>query len=259
MTRQRRDDLGGSVVPGRRAVLELLEAGRRPVRSISLAAGRDPAPILDEITARAAAAGIPVRRRDPDALREESGIDAAQGVVARADPIPAAPLTELLGDQHAFLVALDGVTDPRNLGAVLRSAVAAGATGAVVPRHRSAVLTAAAVKTAAGAVEHLPIALVGGVAAALDQASRAGVWTVGLDATGEQDVYRLTVADRPLVLVLGAEGSGLARLVRQRCDVVARVPMPGPMESLNVSAAAAVACFEVARATGRVACDDAPG
>lgn len=247
MTRQRSDDLGGSVVPGRRAVLELLHAGRRRVRSISIAAGRDPAPILDEIQARATAARVPVRHLDADALREEAGVETAQGVVARADPLPSTPLGELLDDERAFLVALDGVTDPRNLGAVLRSAVAAGATGALVPRHRSALLSAAAVKAAAGAVEHLPIALVGGVAAALDQASRAAVWSVGLDAAGDRDVYDLAIADRPLVLVLGAEGTGLARLVRERCDVVVRVPMPGPMESLNVSAAAAVACFEVAR------------
>ena len=134
---------------------------------------------------------------------------------------------------------------------MLRSAVAAGATGAVVPRHRSALLSPAAVKAAAGAVEHLPIALVGGVPAALDQASRVGVWSVGLDATGERDVYDVPIADRPLVLVLGAEGAGLARLVRERCDVVVRVPMSGPMESLNVAAAAAVACFEVARQRAR--------
>jgi len=247
MTRQRSDDLGGQVVPGRRAVLEVLQAGRRRVRSISLTAGRDPAPILDDIRDRANAAGIPVRHRDADALREEAGVETAQGVVARADPLPSAPLGPLLDDPRAFLVALDGVTDPRNLGAVLRSAVAAGATGAVVPRHRSALLSPAAVKAAAGAVEHLPIALVGGVPAALDQASRAGVWSVGLDAGGERDVYDVPIADRPLVLVLGAEGTGMARLVRERCDVVVRVPMSGPMESLNVAAAAAVACFEVAR------------
>jgi 23S rRNA (guanosine2251-2'-O)-methyltransferase len=130
---------------------------------------------------------------------------------------------------------------------VLRTALAAGASGAILPRHRAALLTPAAVKAAAGAVEHLPVALVGGVATALDQAGRAGVWTVGLDARGEALVSDLAVADRPLVLVLGAEDTGLARLVRARCDVVARVPMPGPVESLNVAAAAAVACFEVAR------------
>jgi 23S rRNA (guanosine2251-2'-O)-methyltransferase len=144
-------------------------------------------------------------------------------------------------------VAFDGVTDPRNFGAVLRTALAAGATGAVVARHRSALLSPAAVKAAAGAVEHLPIAAVSGIAAALEDASRAGVWSVGLDADGDTSVDDLGIADRPLVLVLGAEGSGLARLVRRRCDVLARISTLGPLASLNVSAAAAIACFEVAR------------
>ncbi|HEV3450588.1 MAG TPA: 23S rRNA (guanosine(2251)-2'-O)-methyltransferase RlmB [Acidimicrobiia bacterium] len=245
MTRRRGDDLGGAVVPGRRAVAELLRAGRRPVRMVSLArsAGR----VADELAELAAAAGARVRWRDADQLREESGVEATQGVVARAAPVTPAPLAGLLEREDAFLVALDGVTDPRNLGAVLRTALAAGASGAILPRHRAALLTPAAVKAAAGAVEHLPVALVGGVATALDQAGRAGVWTVGLDARGEALVSDLAVADRPLVLVLGAEDTGLARLVRARCDVVARVPMPGPVESLNVAAAAAVACFEVAR------------
>jgi 23S rRNA (guanosine2251-2'-O)-methyltransferase len=103
------------------------------------------------------------------------------------------------------------------------------------------------VKAAAGAVEHLPIAAVSGIAAALEDASRAGVWSVGLDADGDTTIAELGIADRPLVLVLGAEGSGLARLVRARCDVLARIPTLGPLASLNVSAAAAIACFEVAR------------
>ena len=244
MTRRRGDDLGGTVVPGRRAAAELLRAARRPVRSVSLARG---AAATDEVAELATARGIRIKWRDADQLREESGVDVAQGVVAHAAPVPAVPLADLLAAADAFLVALDGVTDPRNLGAVLRTALAAGATGAVLPRHRAALLTPAATKAAAGAVEHLPIALVGGVASALDQAARAGVWTVGLDGRGEAVVSELTVADRPLVLVLGAEDTGLARLVRARCDVIARIPMPGPVESLNVAAAAAVACFEVAR------------
>ena len=249
MTRRRGDDLGGSIVPGRRAVVELLRAGRRPVRSVSLA--RSAGHTAVELAELASAAGARVRWRDPDQLREESGVEVAQGVVARAAPVTPVPLAELLARDEAFLVALDGITDPRNLGAVLRTALAAGASGAVVPRHRAALLTPAAVKAAAGAIEHLPLALVSGVAAALDQAARAGVWTVGLDARGDTVVSDLAVADRPLVLVLGAEDTGLARLVRERCDVVARVPMSGPVESLNVAAAAAVACFEVARQRAR--------
>lgn len=246
MSPRRGDDLGASIVPGRRAVLELLRAGRRTVRSVSVARGHEAATILDEIEHLAAQAGAPVQRVDPDRLRRDAGTETAQGVVARAEPLGPTPLTELLTAPDAFLVALDGVTDPRNLGAVLRTAVAAGATGAVVPRHRSALLSPAAVKAAAGAVEHLPIAVVGGVAAALEQASRAGVWSVGLDADADTVINEIGVADRPLVLVLGAEGTGLARLVRARCDVVARIPMRGPIESLNVAAAAAVACFAIA-------------
>jgi 23S rRNA (guanosine2251-2'-O)-methyltransferase len=246
VTRDRGEHLGGTIVPGPRAVLELLRTGRRRVRSVSIARGR-PDTTLDDITSRAHAASIPVRHVESDDVSKEAGIESAQGVVARADPLTPTPLSSLLDDTGAFLVALDGVTDPRNLGAVLRSAVAAGATGAVVPRRRSALLTPAAMKAAAGAAEHLPMALVGGVASALDQAARVGVWAVGLDADGDTPIYDVAVADRPLVLVLGAEGRGLARLVRERCDVVARVPMVGPIESLNVSAAAAVACFEVAR------------
>ncbi len=211
-----------------------------------MARGR-PDATVDEITSRAEAASVRVRHVDADEVNREAGIETAQGVVARADPLVPTSLASLLDDSRAFLVALDGVTDPRNLGAVLRSAVAAGATGAVVPRRRSVLLTPAAVKAAAGAVEYLPVALTGGVAAALEQAARVGVWTVGLDADGDTPIDEVAVTDRPLVLVLGAEGRGLARLVRERCDVVASVPMVGPVESLNVSAAAAVACFEVAR------------
>lgn len=117
----------------------------------------------------------------------------------------------------------------------------------VLPRHRSALLTPAAVKAAAGAVEHLPIALVSGVPAALEQLGRAGVWTVGLDADGDTPIFELAVADRPLALVLGAEGRGLSRLARERCDLLASIPIHGHVESLNVASAAAIACFEVAR------------
>ena len=156
-------------------------------------------------------------------------------------------------------MALDGVTDPGNLGAVLRVAETAGVTGVIVPRHRSARLSPAAVKAAAGAVEHLPVAAVSGVPALLDRAARAGVWSVGLDAEGEADVFALDVADRPLVVVLGAEGRGLSRLARERCDLVAAIPMRGALESLNVATAAAVACHAIARAhTPRLALPDSP-
>jgi 23S rRNA (guanosine2251-2'-O)-methyltransferase len=234
-------------VPGRRAVRELLIAGRRPVKTVWIARGRDASPILDEIAELAAAAGTTVKIADEERVRAEAHTDSPQVVVAVAAPVEPANLDDLAGALGTFLVVLDGVTDPRNLGAILRVAETAGATGAVLPRHRSALLTPSAVKAAAGAVEHLSIALVAGVPAALEQLSRAGVWSVGLDATGSESVYELSVADQKVALVLGAEGRGLSRLARERCDVLASIPMHGHVESLNVSAAAAVACFEVSR------------
>jgi len=242
-----RSELGGDRVPGRRAVRELLVAGNRRVREVWVARGRDTDPRLDEIAELAADAGVAVKLVDAERVRAEARTESPQGVLAVAAPVEPASLDALAQAKDAFLVVLDGVTDPRNFGAVLRVAETAGATGAVVPRHRSALLTPAAVKAAAGAVEHLPIALAGGVPAALDQLSRASVWTVGLDAEGDTSVFDLTVADQRVALVLGAEGRGLSRLTRERCEVLASIPMRGSLESLNVAAAAAVACFEVAR------------
>jgi 23S rRNA (guanosine2251-2'-O)-methyltransferase len=246
-SRRPREDLGGDQVEGRRAVRELLDAGTRPVRSIEIADTREPSPVLDELATLAAERGIRVRHVDPERLLADARTEAPQGVIARAAPVKPASLDDLLARPDAFLVTLDGVTDPQNLGAVLRTAETAGATGAVLPRHRSAWLTPAATKAAAGAVEHLPIAVVSGVPHLLERASRAGVWSVGLDADGSTSVFDLEIADRPVVLVLGAEGRGLSRLTRKRCDVVASIPMRGRIASLNVAAAAAIACFEVVR------------
>jgi 23S rRNA (guanosine2251-2'-O)-methyltransferase len=168
-------------------------------------------------------------------------------VIATAAPLRAADLDELLHAPDAFVVALDGVSDPRNLGAVARAAETAGATGLVLPRHRSARITAVVAKAAAGAIEHLPIALTGGIPTALERARRAGCWTIGLDVDADRSLFDLELADQPLVLVLGSEGRGLARLTGARCEVLVSIPMRGAIASLNVSAAAALACHEIAR------------
>ena len=246
----RTSGLGGEQVEGRRAVRELLLAGTRRVRSVWIADGVDDSALLDDIERLAATRGVRVRRVDRARLAAEARTEAPQGVLARAEPVEPADLDALLADPAAFLLALDGVTDPGNLGAILRVAGAAGVTGVVVPRHRSALLTPSAVKAAAGAVEHVPVAPVAGIPAALDRAKRAQVWTVGLDAEGRGSVFGLAVADQPLMVVLGAEGRGLARLTRERCDLLAAIPMPGPVDSLNVATAAAIACFEVVRRRG---------
>jgi 23S rRNA (guanosine2251-2'-O)-methyltransferase len=139
------------------------------------------------------------------------------------------------------------VTDPHNLGAIIRSAESAGATGLVLTRHRAAHVTPTVTKAAAGAIEYLPIAVVPGLPAALQELQARGVWTVGLAGDAPQTVFDVPVADGPVCLVLGSEGAGLSRLVRQRCEIVVGIPRLGHTESLNVSAAAAVACFEIAR------------
>jgi len=243
--RERRDL--GQQVEGRQAVRELLAAGRRKVHDLWLSTDADDAPVVAEIDALAQGAGVRVRRVPAEQIERRARTNAPQGVVAFAAPVPTSDLDALLADPSAFLVALDGVTDPQNLGAVMRSAETAGATGMVLATHRAVGLTPAVAKAAAGALEYLPVTFVSGIPGALDRARRAGVWCAGLDADGDQSVYDLSVADAPLVLVLGAEGRGLSRLARARCDVVASIPMHGHIASLNVSAAAAVACTEIAR------------
>jgi 23S rRNA (guanosine2251-2'-O)-methyltransferase len=205
----------------------------------------EPAPSLDEILALAERAGVPVRMTPR--LEALARTEAPQGVIARAEPLPAAIDDDLLAEPGAFLIALDGVTDPRNLGAILRSAEGAGATGLLLPRRGAVHVTPAVTKAAAGAVEHVPIALVPGIPATLERARRAGVWVIGLDERGESDLFSLDLATEPVLLVLGAEGRGLSRLARQRCDVMARIPMLGRVNSLNVASAATLACYEVTR------------
>ncbi|MHB1929852.1 MAG: 23S rRNA (guanosine(2251)-2'-O)-methyltransferase RlmB [Acidimicrobiales bacterium] len=236
---------------GRQAVRELLRARRRAVHQLFVAETAGEAGALAEILELAAAAGVAVRRVGRSQLEARAGTDAPQGVLAVADPLPEADLRDLVvtpaGAPPPFLVILDGVTDPHNVGAVMRSALCAGATGLVVGRHRAAPVGPVATKAAAGAAEWLPVASVAGVPAALADLRAAGVWTVGLDAGAPGALWGLGVATEPVALVLGAEGHGLGRLTRQRCELLVSVPLVGPLDSLNVSAAAALACFEVAR------------
>jgi 23S rRNA (guanosine2251-2'-O)-methyltransferase len=249
-TRAADDQPPTTQVEGFHAVRELLRAGTRRVREVWIvdARGDD----LAEIEELAEDAGVKVRIVGPEQLASRTRSEAPQGVMAYAAPVTEATVDELLAEPDAFVVALDGVTDPGNLGAILRTADTAGVTGVVLTRRRSGRLGPTAMKAAAGAVEYLPLVTVAGIPAFLEQAKRAGLWTVGLDAGGDTSVHDLEVATGPVVVVLGAEGRGLARLTRDRCDVIASIPLHGQLESLNVSAAAAVALHAVAarRAAG---------
>jgi len=236
--------VGGDQVEGRRAVSELLRAGNRRVRVVYVSSAAAKDPVVAEIVELA---GSAARIVSPEKLEQVARSETHQGVVAQAAPLRPTELDDLLDAPDAFVVAVDGVTDPRNLGAIIRSAETAGATGVILARHRAAHVTAAVTKAAAGAVEHLPIAVVGGIPNAPERAQRAGCWTVGLDERGETSLYDLDLADQRIVLALGAEGRGLARLTRARCDMLVRIPMHGHVPSLNVAAAATLACHEVAR------------
>lgn len=230
---------------------ELLLAGRRRTREVWLANDLDPAPILGDIVELAGELRVPLRRVSRGKLDAEARTEAPQGVLAHAQPLPEMQLDGLArsvtGQPAPFLLALDGVTDPGNLGALLRTAECAGVTGVLLPRHRAVHVTPTVTKAAAGAIEHLPMALVGGLPSALSDLSKLGVWTVGLDDGADRSLFDLDLGDEPVTLVLGAEGSGLARLTRQRCDQVVAVPMGGRLGSLNVATAGALACFEVVR------------
>jgi 23S rRNA (guanosine2251-2'-O)-methyltransferase len=248
-------DFDGQQVEGRQAVRELLRANKRQIFEVFIESDRDPSPVLDEIAELARRQHVPVRFVGREMLGSLARTESAQGVVARAAAIKFVSVRDLCESNGAnkvppFLVVFDGVSDPRNLGAVLRSAVAAGANGAVLPTHRSASVTPTVAKTAAGAIEYLPIATVSGVGAALTDLRRLGVWTVGLDADGDTNVDSVEVFDQPVALVFGAEGRGLSPLARSRCDLVCRIPIVGALDSLNVSAAAAVALFSVSRRRG---------
>ncbi len=248
-------NLGGDQVEGRHAVRELLMAGTRRTREVILAGDLDPAPILDDIIDLADEAKVTIRELSRAKFESMTRTDGSQGVLAMAQPIRPVPFDELLqADRDGtppFLLLLDGITDPHNLGAILRTAECAGVTGIVLPKHRAAHVTPTVAKTAAGAIEHLRMAVVGGLPTAMKTLSARGIWTVGLDAGGDRSLFDLTVAQEPIALVLGAEGPGISRLVRERCDTVVSIPMSGVLDSLNVSNAAAVVCYEVNRRRGQ--------
>ncbi len=236
---------------GRQAVRELLLAGTRRVSEVWVATDLDDNEVVGDIVEIARSIRVPVQEVNRKRLEAAARSEAPQGVIAYAAPLRETELDDLLRRRPGtppFLVAVDGVTDPGNLGALLRCCDGAGVQGVVIPRHRAVHVTPTVAKASAGAVEHVPMALVGGLPAALARIKDSGIWVVGLDDGAERELFDLgDLASEGICLVLGAEGSGLSRLVRERCDLIVSIPMRGRLSSLNVSAAAALATYEVAR------------
>jgi 23S rRNA (guanosine2251-2'-O)-methyltransferase len=239
------------VVAGRNSVLEALRAGI-PVEAVYLFSRLDAddrtREILDIVSGRGYEL-LEVGKPELDRLTDGA---VHQGVALRVPPYDYADVDDLLDAAAAsgrppLVVALDGVTDPRNLGAVLRSAGAFGAHGVLVPERRAAGVTASAWKVSAGAAARVPVARATNLVRALGELKKAGCFVVGLDAGGTTAVGDLALATEPLVLVAGSEGKGLSRLVRETCDVVASVPIDSDTESLNAAVATAISLYEVAR------------
>ena len=242
--------MSGSLVFGLHAVRAVLERRPRDVLRLTIVAARDDARMRD-LRLFAAAQGITPAAASVEALDRETGGAAHQGVVAEVRP--RAPLNEnLLLDlltataEPALVLVLDGVSDPHNLGACLRTADAAGATAVVAPRDRAAGLTPVVRKVAAGAAETVPFAQVTNLARTLRDLKQAGLWIAGTTEDGDQDLYEADLRG-PLALVMGAEGRGLRRLTLECCDLRLRLPMRGAVASLNVSVAAGIALYEVLR------------
>jgi 23S rRNA (guanosine2251-2'-O)-methyltransferase len=236
------------LIYGVNPVLEALRAGRvKELRVSERAGGR----VLEAI-ASADRERIPVRRVAPGELDRLTHGGVHQGIAAELLPIDRYDVRDLVRGAHdtPLIVVLDGIEDPHNVGAILRTADAAGADGVIRQSRRAAPLDGIAAKASAGAVSYVRIADVVNIARALEELKEAGVWTVGLagDSGKRLDQVDLTV---PTALVLGAEGSGLRRLVRDRCDWLASIPMKGHVQSLNVSVAAGIALFEVVRQRSR--------
>ena len=243
--------LGGEQVEGRQAVRELLIGGRRKVRELWIATELEESEVVGDIVDLARSQRVQITDVNRKRLDMAARSEAPQGVIAWAAPLPETPFDKLIERRPGkppFIVALDGVTDPGNLGAILRSADGAGVSGVVLPRHRAVHVTPTVAKAAAGAIEHVPMSLVAGLPNALQRMRDAGIWVVGLDDGGDRNLFELgDLAAEAICLVMGAEGAGLSRLVRERCDLIVHIPMRGRLSSLNVSNAAALALYEVAR------------
>lgn len=242
-----REGVGGDQVEGRHAVLELLRAKRRTVRKIFIAEAQDASDVLDAIEFEAQRQRIPVSLISMTRLDREAKTEGHQGVMAIAQDLNTVSLDDLLKVAKPFLLVCDGVTDPRNLGAMLRSADGAGVTGVILPRHRSARISPSVTKTAAGAIEYLTFCDVGGIPTAIDQLNRAGVLTVGLAGESKDSLYKLDLGSGPVAIVVGGEEKGLSALTRKRCATVVSIPQVGRINSLNAGVAVSVAAFEVAR------------
>ncbi len=236
-------------IVGRNPVIEGLKSGRE-IDKILVAKGAVEGSIK-KIMAMAKERGIPVQQVERQKLNELSSSEGHQGVVAFAAAHDYVPLEDILErakqkGKEPFLIILDEIMDPHNLGSIMRTADAVGADGIIIPKRRAVGLTAVVAKISAGAIEYVPVAKVSNISQTIDKLKKMGIWVTGADMSGEKEHYSMNLKG-PIALVVGSEGSGISRLVKEKCDFLVKLPMVGEISSLNASVAAAVLMYEVFR------------
>jgi 23S rRNA (guanosine2251-2'-O)-methyltransferase len=237
--------MDSSRIYGVHAVLEALRSDRMPIERIHVGRGVT-SPTLRDLLELARAKKIPIRQEERATIEHLAPGARHQGVIAVVGAFAYAPLKALLDRDPPLIVILDGVEDPHNLGAVIRTAEAAGASGILVPERHTAPLGPAAFKTAAGALAHLPVARVTNLVRAIEELKGQGLWIVGVEPEGDR-LWTEFDYTGPVAITLGGEHKGIRRLVREHCDALVRLPMLGKIESLNISVAAGVVLYEAVR------------
>lgn len=235
-------------IVGRNAVREALRSGRT-IQRLFITNDKVQGS-LQEIIGLAKDKGIELRRVDDKQLSKYADGVVHQGVVALAAPVKFADLGEVLqnwsSDKAPLLILLDGIEDPHNMGAIIRTAECCGATAVLIPKRHTAPINATVAKTSAGALESIPLVQVGNVAQTIEELKKQGFWVLGAHMEGQQTLYQVDLTS-PLVLVIGNEGKGLSRLTKERCDFLVTIPMYGRINSLNASVAAAILMYEAVR------------
>lgn len=246
------NDISKDIIMGRNSVLEALKA-ERPINKILVAAGEKKGTII-EIIRLAREKRIVIQEVSNTQLDQVSDKGNHQGIVAFAAPFPYVEVEDILAKakekgEKAFIIIADGITDPHNLGALIRTAEAAGAHGIIIPRRNSTPVTSTVAKVSAGAVEYLPVARETNIVRCIEDLKKSGLWVIGADMDGKDLLFN-TDLKSPVALVIGGEDKGLGRLVKEKCDIIVRIPMKGSMSSLNASVAGAVMMYEVVRQRG---------
>ena len=243
------DNQASDIIEGRNPVMEALKA-ERTINKILIASGNKEGSIK-KIVGMAKDAGIVVQYVDKQKINQISTSDNHQGVIAYVSAYDYMELDDLLKkienkDGDAFIMILDEINDPHNLGSILRTADAVGVDGVIIPKRRAVGLTSVVAKTSAGAIEYVPVCKVGNIARTIEKIKERGIWVAGADMAGAADHYKTDLKGN-IALVMGNEGKGISRLVKEKCDFLVKIPMVGDVSSLNASVAAAVLMYEVYR------------